>query len=132
MIRTFVLFAALVLALPASAAETPIDLDEIRQNLFAACFPTNGEGWMVGELGRIIHTTDGGKTWTRQDAGTKRPFLAMSCLDTKQAWIAGKEGIIYKTTDGGASWTEQKTGSNKHIFSIEFPNAQRGHAVGDF
>jgi photosystem II stability/assembly factor-like uncharacterized protein len=128
----FVFVAALALALPASGAETPIDLGEIRQNLFAACFPTDREGWMVGELGRIIHTTDGGKTWTRQDAGTKRPFLAMSCLDTKQAWIAGKEGIVYQTADGGASWTELKTGSNRHIFSIEFPTAMRGHAVGDF
>ncbi len=131
MTRTLVLVAALA-ASAASAAGTPIDLGEVRQNLFAACFPTDREGWMVGELGRIIKTTDGGKTWVRQDAGTKRPFLAMSCLDPKTAWIAGKEGIVYATTDGGDSWKQLETGSQRHVFSIEFPNAQRGHAVGDF
>jgi photosystem II stability/assembly factor-like uncharacterized protein len=114
------------------AAETPIDLAEVRQNLFAACFPTDREGWMVGELGRILRTQDGGKTWMRQDAGTKRPFLAMTCLDPKTAWLAGKEGIVYATKDGGETWTELKTGSDRHLFTIEFPTAERGHAAGDF
>jgi photosystem II stability/assembly factor-like uncharacterized protein len=131
MTRFFFLVAALA-ASTAAAAGTPIDLAEVRQNLFAACFPTDREGWMVGELGRIIKTTDGGKTWIRQDAGTKRPFLAMSCLDARTAWIAGKEGIVYATADGGDSWKQLETGSPRHIFAIEFPTAERGHAVGDF
>jgi photosystem II stability/assembly factor-like uncharacterized protein len=131
MTRIFVLAIALAASV-AGAAGTPITLGDIRQNLFAACFPTEREGWMVGELGRIIKTTDGGKTWVRQDAGTKRPFLAMSCLDARTAWIAGKEGMVYATTDGGDTWKKLETGSTRHIFSMEFPNAQRGHAVGDF
>jgi photosystem II stability/assembly factor-like uncharacterized protein len=134
MSRTFVLVAALavVASSAAGAPGTPIDLADVRQNLFSTCVASDHEGWMVGELGRIIRTTDGGKTWVRQDAGTKRPFLAMTCLDAKRAWIAGKEGIIYGTTDGGDSWTELKTGSQRHIFSIAFPTPERGHAVGDF
>ena len=133
MIRTLTLATTLALAARALAAPgTPIDLLEVRQNLFATCVATDREGWMVGELGRIIRTTDGGQTWVRQDAGTKRPFLAMSCLDAKTAWIAGKEGIIYGTKDGGDTWTQFETKSNRHIFAIEFPTAERGHAVGDF
>lgn len=116
----------------AGAAGTPIDLGEVRQNLFAACFPSDREGWMVGELGRILHTSDGGTTWERQDAGTKRPFLAVTCLDPRTAWIAGKEGIVYATRDGGATWTQLQTGSNRHLFTIAFANAERGHAAGDF
>jgi photosystem II stability/assembly factor-like uncharacterized protein len=131
MIRTLVLASAI--AVPGAAAVgTPIDLAEVRQNLFATCFPTDREGWMVGELGRIIRTTDGGKTWFRQDAGTKRPFLAITCPDATTAWIAGKEGIVYVTRDGGATWTQAQTGSNRHLFAIEFQTADRGHAVGDF
>ncbi|HXJ36281.1 MAG TPA: YCF48-related protein [Candidatus Eisenbacteria bacterium] len=131
--RSFAVFAALALAVPAAAAPgTPIDLDDVRQNLFASCFPTDREGWMVGELGRILRTTDGGKSWVRQDAGTKRPFLAMACRDARTAWIAGKEGIVYGTKDGGDTWTQFQTGSNRHVFSIEFPTAERGHLVGDF
>lgn len=133
MTRTFVLVVALALAGRAAAAPgTAIQLTEVRQNLFGACFANDREGWMVGELGRIIRTTDGGTTWTRQDAGTKRPFLAMSCLDAKTAWIAGKEGIVYATSDGGDTWTQLQTGSNRHLFAIEFPTRERGHAAGDF
>ena len=131
--RLLALSAALALGAPALAAPgTPIDLAEVRQNLFATCFPTDRDGWMVGELGRIIRTSDGGKTWVRQDAGTKRPFLAMSCLDAKTAWIAGKEGIVYGTKDGGDTWTQLQTNSNRHIFAIEFPTPERGLAAGDF
>ncbi len=66
--------AALLVLVPlaASARTTPVSLREIRQGLFGTCFATDRDGWMVGELGRIFHTADGGETWERQDAGTKR------------------------------------------------------------
>ncbi len=129
MMLVLAVLAALVAA-PALAA--PVRIGEVRQNLFATCFATDREGWMIGELGRIFHTNDGGASWERQDAETKRPFMAISCLDAKTAWIAGKEGIIYVTRDGGATWTLQKTPSTRHLFALEFANAQRGHGAGDY
>ena len=119
------------LALGSAGAET-VSLREIRQSLFATCFATERDGWMVGELGRIFHTADGGQTWERQNAGTKRPFMAISCVDARTAWIAGKEGIVYGTTDGGRTWTEAKTGSNRHVFALQFATRDRGHGAGDF
>jgi photosystem II stability/assembly factor-like uncharacterized protein len=126
------LVAALVVACAAVARAEPVNLGEVRQNLFSSCFPTEREGWMVGELGRIFRTEDGGKTWQRQDADTKRPFLTITCLDAKTAWIAGKEGIVYATRDGGTTWTPVKTGNNRHLFTLQFVNGQRGHGAGDF
>jgi photosystem II stability/assembly factor-like uncharacterized protein len=123
---------AALLAGAAVARAEPVELGQVRQNLFATCFPTDREGWMVGELGRIFRTSDGGVTWQRQDAGTKRPFLAMSCVDPQTAWIAGKEGIVYGTSDGGNGWRQLQTGSQRHVFALEFPTAQRGHGAGDF
>src|SRR5437016_11129894 len=125
------LLGAFVAAI-ASAAGAPVSLREVRQSLFGACFPTERDGWMVGELGRIFHTSDGGITWERQDAGTKRPFLAIACPGARTPAIAGKEGIVYGTTDGGASWTQANTGSTRHIFGLAFANPARGHAVGDY
>ncbi len=127
----FLVVALLVAAAAVGRAE-PVGLGQVRQNLFATCFATDQEGWMVGELGRIFHTTDGGATWERQDAGTRRPFLAMSCIDPKTAWIAGKEGIVYATSDGGDTWRQLQSGSQRHIFALDFPNAKRGHGAGDF
>ena len=132
--RWFAGLVGLFVAFGATGAHggTPVSLHEVRQSLFGTCFADARNGWMVGELGRIFHTTDGGKSWDRQDAQTKRPFLAITCLDPQQAWIAGKEGIVYATRDGGATWTLQKTGSSRHVFAIQFVTAQRGHAAGDF
>jgi len=126
------LLGALAATAIVSAAGTPVSLREVRQSLFGTCFPTERDGWMVGELGRIFHTGDGGGTWERQDAGTKRPFLAIACLDARTAWIAGKEGIVYGTTDGGASWIPATTGSTRHVFGLAFANPERGHGVGDY
>lgn len=126
------LIAALLLSCAAVAGAESVDIGSVRQNLFATCFATDQEGWMVGELGRIFRTGDGGATWTHQDAHTKRPFLAMSCLDAKTAWVAGKEGIVYATKDGGVTWTQLQTGSQRHVFALEFPTAQRGHGAGDY
>ena len=131
MTRAIALLATL-LALPAAALAEKTSINDIRQGLFDTCFATDRDGWMVGELGRIFHTADGGQTWERQDAGTKRPLLAISCVDARTVWIAGKEGIVYGTTDGGATWTEAKTGSNRHVFALEFAGRDRGHGAGDF
>ncbi len=132
--RLAVRCATLLLFVPvaAPATGTPVTLREVRQGLFGACFASERDGWMVGELGRIFHTADGGETWERQEAGTKRPFLAVACLDARTAWIAGKEGIVYGTTDGGATWSEARTGSARHVFGLAFANAARGHGIGDF
>lgn len=130
--RRAIAVAVSALAWPVAATADAIDLREVRQNLFGACFASERDGWMVGELGRIFHTVDGGQSWERQEAGTKRPFLAVSCVDARTAWIAGKEGIVYGTTDGGASWTLAQTGSSRHVFALQFATRERGHGGGDF
>ncbi|HWP67208.1 MAG TPA: YCF48-related protein [Candidatus Limnocylindria bacterium] len=129
-----VLALAACLGVPAAGlrAAEPLDLAELRQNLFATCFTGDQEVWMVGELGRIFHSVDGGRTWERQHADTRRPFLAISCTGPGRAWIAGKEGIVYQTTDAGATWKPLDTGSDRHVFALAFADEQRGHGAGDF
>lgn len=126
--------AALILSTAATnrvAADT-VESAQIRQGLFSTCFVNEREGWAVGDLGRIFHTTDGAKTWEVQSAGTKRPFVASTCMDANNAWIAGQAGQIARTTDGGKTWTNQESGTDRQILSIQFIDAQNGFAVGDF
>ncbi len=115
-----------------AAATEPIATNEIRQNLFAVCTPTERIAWAVGELGRIFRTEDGGATWTQQDAGTKKPFLAASCTDGDTAWIGGKNALLYRTTDGGRTWTMLSPNTTKHVFDLAFTSATHGIAVGDW
>jgi photosystem II stability/assembly factor-like uncharacterized protein len=115
-----------------AAAGDQLSPAEIRQNLFATCFVTAQEGWMVGDLGRIYHTVDGAKTWQVQSAGTKKPFVAITCPDKNSLWAAGQSGQIAHSTDAGNTWQLQKSGTGRQLLDIAFVDTQHGLAVGDF
>jgi photosystem II stability/assembly factor-like uncharacterized protein len=130
--RTAVLGVTIAWGSPRTAPAQLVHLNDVRQNLLATCLATDTQGWMVGELGRIFRTDDGGKSWTRQDAATKRPFLSLACVDANSAWASTTQGSMYHTTDAGKQWTKVETGSNKHVFTLQFSTPQRGHGAGDY
>jgi photosystem II stability/assembly factor-like uncharacterized protein len=125
---------ALVIASGATMARAQerATAEELRQSLYSTCFTSDKEGWAVGDLARIFHTTDGAQTWERQDAGTKKPFVAISCLDRNHLWIAGQAGQIAHSIDAGKSWQMQPSGTERQLLELAFANADRGLAVGDF
>lgn len=130
--RIFFLAASwCVLAMPAMAAQK-VQRGDIRQNLFSACFTSEQNGWMVGELGRIYHTTDGGQTFTRADAGTRAAFLSVACLPDGSVVVSGQKGLMMKSTDQGETWQKLETGTKRDLLTVEFPTAELGMAVGDF
>jgi photosystem II stability/assembly factor-like uncharacterized protein len=100
-------------------------------------------GWVVGELGKVLHTTDGGVNWNyvlntgiNSDQSCKTVFF----LNPTTGWIPSKtnnnEPFIKYTTDGGASWTTQQTplanpGGYNSIFSICFYDMNNGWLTAD-
>ena len=123
---------ALLLFCASSAWAQGIVPRDIRQNLFDTCFASENEGWVVGDLGRVYKTVDGGATWERQTPSGRDPMLGIACLDGKQAWLSSIAGRVFKTVDGGATWTPQQTPVKRNLFKIAFATPQRGTAVGDF
>ena len=86
-------------------------------------------GWVVGEMGRIWSTDNGGKSWNegqgslvsqwkRAPAANEDPrfrdlavlptFFGVSFRNQKQGAACGLEGSIIATDDGGKTWTFQK------------------------
>ncbi len=96
--------------------------------LYSVDFVDDDHGWVVGELGRIWSTDNGGKSWTegqnslveqwkRQPAANEdarfRDFVlptlfGVSFRNQKQGAACGLEGSIIGTNDGGKTWTFQK------------------------
>jgi len=78
--------------------------------------PARRRGWTVGEsvngFGTILHTDNGGKTWTRQGDALQLPdagFEDICILDTNTLLVAGDirpDGTysVYKSHDGGKNW----------------------------
>lgn len=115
----------------ARAAET-LSAHDIRQNLFATCFLNHHEGWVVGELGRALHTDDGGKTFTRGDTKTTRGLLAVACFPDRTVIAVGQLGLAIRSRDGGNTWETLQTGTTRSLLGVAFASRDVGVAVGDY
>ena len=130
------------------------------QRLDGISFADAQNGWAVGsaelyksssgsysELGCILHTSDGGKTWTDQTKNISPSyadeFSAVQFLDAQNGWAlatqlkySGMTGTIQlaHTTDGGNHWTLVDTGISGEIAvgyelvqgGVRFIDAQHG------
>lgn len=81
-------------------------------------FIDENEGWAVGDLEHVLHSTDGGKTWEKQlgqagPVGTPIPLQDVWFSDNKSGWAIGQydsphgeegSGVIRRTTNGGQTW----------------------------
>ncbi len=93
---------------------TPADRDG------AGGTPSGTVGWAVGTplpegsagsggsaaYGVILHTTDAGKTWTRQgdaDSVPNETLAGLGVLSVSEAWMTGTSRAL-STTDGGTIW----------------------------
>ena len=85
----------------------------IRPLIVGLAFPDATHGWAAAGQS-ILATSDGGATWTSQDAGAALSGLSFS--DATHGWAVGASGlvgahsVILHTADGGQSWQTQYTG----------------------
>ncbi|MFH1159358.1 MAG: YCF48-related protein [bacterium] len=84
----------------------------VTQNLYSVCFVDSLYGWAVGDSGMIIHTSDGGISWTRQESPTENEIANVFFLDRNLGWASSFNfttppygTLILKTSNGGADWT---------------------------
>jgi photosystem II stability/assembly factor-like uncharacterized protein len=98
-------------------------------------------GWIVGLLGTILHTTDGGRSWVKKDSGTKNHLFSVYFTDAKNGWAVGAHATIIHTRDGGETWEKQE-GKGVMIGYVEvaeptyndvyFFDETRGFIAGEF
>jgi len=103
--------------------------------LWSLCFPVDAiTGYVAGNHGTILKTTDGGETWVVQSSGLPSTPVYSMCfpINATTGYAVGGSGAIIKTTDGGASWISQNSGTSKSLQSVYFPvDTTIGYAVGD-
>ncbi|TRX57501.1 hypothetical protein FNN08_03835 [Thalassomonas sp. M1454] len=66
-------------------------------------------GWAVGHDSVILHTKDGGATWTLQNfqPEKERPFFDVLFITENHGIAIGAYGLFYRTRDGGITWAEE-------------------------
>ena len=81
-------------------------------------FSSPGSGWIMGEEGAIMHTSDGGAHWRRRPSPASDGSLQdLAFADSRNGWAVSRtwipsSGTVYRTTDGGAHWASQRKTSN--------------------
>ncbi|MGH9768975.1 MAG: YCF48-related protein [Blastocatellia bacterium] len=88
-------------------------------------------GWVVGNNGTILKTTNGGDAWTAQTSGTAANLRDVYFVDANHGWAVGDSGVILTTSDGGATWSPEQSGVAANLRGVFFANANTGFAVGD-
>lgn len=103
--------------------------------------------WMSGQEGLILHSSDGGKTWQKQDAGTKVYLFSIFFLNENHGFAVGDRSVITETTDGGKTWAARKVeppeGEAEKVdlelamqdpifYDVRFTDDQHGWITGEF
>ena len=91
--------------------------------------------WASGTRGTVIHSTDGGTTWTVDSIPNGAGFnlRGIHARSDRVAHVAATAGRIWRTTDGGKTWslTFQSADTSMFLDAIAFRNDREGMALGD-
>src|SRR4029450_12530441 len=79
-----------------------------------------GIGFVVGDSGTILKTTDAGATWAPLVSGTTTTLHGVYFLDANEGVAVGEQGLILRTTDGGAAWQSVTSGVGDSLRSVSF------------
>jgi len=87
------------------------------------------ELWAVGADGKIIHSDNGGTSWSEQTSGTSNDLVSVCFLDSQKGWASGGAGTIRKTNNGGQTWTVSSINSTLDLMDIAFVSENEGVVI---
>lgn len=106
--KIFLQLLGLLLVTTPATAQVPVwDLQEsgTTNRLNEIYFLSGENGYIVGDGGTVLKTTNGGDDWISLTTGLSENFLTLWFFDLDHGFIAGDNGnACYQTADGGATW----------------------------
>jgi len=105
--------------------------------LHAGHFLDERRGTIVGALGTVLSTDDGGATWVSRETQGAVTFFDVVFADPATGWAVGNAGALFQTDDGGARWTDRTLPCGKSctrvidLLKIRFTSPQSGWIVGE-
>ena len=105
--------------------------------LYDIDFTDSQNGWIVGDLGVILHTSSGGKgKWKHQRGGPRfhnsadAVLLGVDFISKQLGWVVGENGTILHTRNGGVTWESQSNPSHL-LVDVCAVSSKEGYVVGD-
>ncbi len=88
---------------------------------------SGSNGVVVGDLGRVVRTTNSGVSWTLTNS--TGATLRDAAWPTASSVVVVGQGRILRSTNSGQTWTTVWTGSN-NLYAVSFPTPSLGFASG--
>lgn len=107
-----------------------IEKGVITINLYDVFFSDESSGWIVGDSGAVLHTSDGGKLWSLSRIGSFPSLFSVFFKNKREGWAVGQNGFFLKTGDGGKSWDNRSVETKENLYRIVM-RSDYGVIVGD-
>ncbi len=97
-------------------------------------------GWVVGDRGVILHTSDGGQNWMPQPTPTDVSLYGIHFVDAQNGWAVGGSGVprtsrgrgvVLRTDNGGQTWFPEAIRTLPVLRTVRFFDQRKGVAAGD-
>ena len=119
------------------------------QSLSGVSFPDVQDGWVVGATGTnsyvgnglILHTADGGATWSPQSLSVGFALDGVDFVDANNGWAISDDysdatpdasSPIEHTTNGGSTWTPEWLSDCLGSTAIDFLDSASGWVAGSY
>jgi photosystem II stability/assembly factor-like uncharacterized protein len=104
----------------------------VSSDLLAVHFPTPQKGWAVGHDGVVLHSADGGATWSKQFDGRAAARLMVSSYSGSTAAARPAAGGADTPTLAEEIQKISDQGPDKPFLDVWFENETTGFVVGAF
>ncbi len=107
--------------------------------LHAITFVDQRHGWVVGDRGVLLRTTDGGRRWRLVEMPVDCSLHDVCFLDTRTGWVVGgsvkpythsSHAVMLVTQDGGDSWQKLPVETLPLLRRVQFFDQRRGIVLG--
>jgi photosystem II stability/assembly factor-like uncharacterized protein len=117
-----VVFALLLSVAPVASAQdvwTAVP-SGTAQNLRAVHFVSADVGFVAGDGGTVLRTTNGGLNWTDASPSSGPDFHGVHFFDATTGVVVGDNGTILRTTNAGDDWTPVASGVEAPLQAVSF------------
>ena len=92
----------------------------------------NTQGWVGGDEGKILKTSNGGETWQIQTAAPYFDYITdMAVLSASKVLVCNDDGQIVSTSNGGSTFTTQTLDASGPLNAMHFPTSSVGYTCGN-
>ena len=97
---------------------------------FDVKFIDNQNGFVIGDHGTVLRTTNAGSSWIQDTIGFNLPFHSLGIPSLNNMFAVGEYGACYHSGDTGKTWVRVDLSTTNDLLGVTFLNSQDGWIFG--